>query len=431
MTPILPTTTPDLPSILGFTTNHTAPAEGRSRRPRLRIPLYVVIWTVTAVFASVSPCSAQDDEFKRLKSLFTAKSLELDDQLAARKFALLQNYATAIDGIQRSFQEAGNLEGVVSAKSESDSARSGALTTLKNLDSLPVEMRRLRELAEKEIEKQQSEHNSSLRDLRTKLITALESLKTSYTKEGEVDTALAVAAEIANHNALLTGSAPFLRQSLSDLPEDLQKGLILWFPFDEEAEATVTDLSPKAMQGVVKGTQFAKDGRIGGARSFNGIDDRIEIAGQLPDAERFTISVWIKTPGNAGKGGIFCDYNGVAANDLLYSLVGNEAIYIRADKSGKTLNAEVKLPEKLTTEWHHLVWVAGQRDSTLYIDQKPVGKVREEGSNVGFHTAFIGYSISDQGRRNFEGLLDEFMMWDRALTHGEVEELGLLGREGQ
>ncbi len=292
-------------------------------------------------------------------------------------------------------------------------------------------MRRLRELAGKEIEKLQSERNASLRDLRTKFVTALEALKTSYTKAGDVDTALAVAAEIANHNALLTGSAAPVRQSLSDLPADLQKGLILWFPFDEEGAATVADLSPNAMQGVIKGTRFTKDGKIGGARSFNGIEDRIEIAGQLPDAERFTISVWIKTPGNAGKGGIFCDYNGVGANDLLYSLVGNDAVYIRADKSGKTLNAEVKLPEKLTTEWHHLVWVAGQRDSTLYVDQKPVGKVREEGSNVGFHMAFIGYSISDQGRRNFEGLLDEFMMWDRALSHGEVEELGLLGRAGQ
>lgn len=394
-------------------------------------PLCTILCIATGLFTSVLTCSAQDNEFKRMNSLFSQKSLELDDQLAARKLTLLQNYATAIEGIQRSFQEAGNLEGVVSAKSESDSARSGALATVKNIDSLPVEMRRLRELAEKEIEKQQSERDTGLRDLRTKFVGALEALKVNYTKAGEVDIALAVAAEIAKHNALLTGAAEPLRQSLLDLPADLQKGLILWFPFDEEGVATVADLSPSAMQGVIKGTQFTKDGKIGGARSFNGIEDRIEIAGQLPDAERFTISVWIKTPGNPGKGGIFCDYNGVSANDLLYSLVGNDAVYIRADKSGKKLNSLVKLPEKLTTEWHHLVWVAGQRDSTLYVDQEPVGKVREEGSNVGFHTAFIGYSISDQGRTNFEGLLDEFMMWDRPLTHGEVEELGLLGREGQ
>lgn len=390
-------------------------------------PLGLLVFAIVFCFNGWD-CRAQDEEYERLKFLFNDKCLELDEQFAGRKSTLLQNYAKAVDALQTRFQQAGNLEGVVAAKAESDSARTGSLPAWSEGAAIPEEMRRPRELAESEIGKLQGERDASLRELRVKYIAALESLKTARTKAGAVDSAVAIAAEISKHTGLLAGSIPPFQQSIDDLPPDLRKGLILWIPLDEEAGAPLADLSPTGLVGSARGTTFTKTGRIGGARSFNGIDDRIELAGQLPDSERFTLCAWIKASADLQKGGIFSDYTGAGGNDLLFGLFANQDVYIRADKSGRKLNGQVRLPQTLSTGWHHLAWECGPRDSTIYLDGKAVGKVREEGSNIGFHMAFIGFCISDRGPLYFSGLIDEVMMWSRSLAPAEIEAVWRRGQ---
>lgn len=385
---------------------------------------------LTAILSAAGDTCAQTDgeQFVRIRSLFAERKLELDIALSQSQAAFLMKYTTAVDEIRKTPQAAGDLEGVVAAQAEGEAARSGSLLQRQNVETLPPQLLRVREEAEVEIKKGLTARQADLGALRIKYVSALEALKSDYTKAGDVETAVKVAAEIAKETNITSIVPPGFEQSLSDLPATLQAGLILWIPFDDEGTDHVTDISASALVGVLRGTEFVKEGRIGGARSFDGMNDQVDLGARIPDSETLSISAWIKYSGKPNTGGIFCDFNGVSANDLAFSLLSDGSVHLRADKSGKTFQAILKLDRAPTDAWHHLVWVMDSRDSVLYLDGEVVGEVREEGSNVGFHGAFIGWSHDGISRKAFGGLLDEFMMWGRALGKDEVVELWKRGQ---
>lgn len=386
---------------------------------------------VLAIFlngANETFAQTDDEQFTRLRSLFAEKKLDLDVALSQSQSAFLMKYATAVDEIMNNLQASGNLEGVIATRAESEAARSGKLLRRENIDALPPPLLRARKVAEVEIKKGLAAREADLGALRIKYLSALEKLKSDYTKAGDLETALAVAAEMAKQTEVASATSAGFKPSLTELPSSLQDGLILWIPFDEEGTDHATDISPSAMVGVLKGTEFVKKGKIGGARSFDGIDDQVDLGAQIPDSELVTIAVWMRYSGNPKKGGIFCDFDGAGGNDLAFSLLSDGSVHLRADKNGKNFQTILKLEHKPSDAWHHLVWVMDSQDSTVYMDGEVVGKVSGEGSNVGFHGAFIGWSHDGTGRSFFEGILDEFMMWNRALGKDEVIELNSLAQ---
>lgn len=380
------------------------------------------VWILTVCFGTFSRAESGDD-FAKLKALMGDKQLEIDIAAEAKKKALLQRYATAIAPVKESFQSAGDLEGVVSATREVDSAIQGDLAESDESQPLPEKLQSIREVAEKQFAVIFESRNAEVASLNEKYVVALEALKKALTKAGNLEAAIAVAAEIERVAEKSSNERSRSIRSMDDLPKGIQEGLIAWFAFDEEDLAQAIDSSSSELNGTLEGTSFAKDGKIGGALSFNGSSDRVALADRIPDAERFTIAMWVRSRGTPGKGGLFCDYTLKSGNDLMFSLAGVQKIHIRADKSGHKFQEFVDLPEPLSNDWHHIAWVLGSNDSTLYLDGEKFERVRGEGSNVGFHGGYIGYSYDGGAWSYFDGELDEFMMWDRSLSAEEIQDV--------
>lgn len=381
-------------------------------------------WMTVGMLIAWSPAFSQsesEDEFAKLKTLLSDKQLEIDIAAGVRKKEFLQRYATAIEPVKKAIQASGDLEGFVAADREMDTAVNGNLAEIDEAKPLPEKLRSIRDVAEKEIAAIFDSQNVEIEELHAKYVIALESLKRSLTKAGNFETAMAVAKEIERiSNQTVAAGTPRMRE-LDDLSMEIQEGLIAWFSFDDEDSAQVKDSSSRGLTGALEGTTFTKGGKIGGARSFDGSSDRVVLADQIPDAELFTIAMWVRSKGTPGTGGLFCDFTFKSGNDLMFALAGEQKIHLRADKSGHRLIAMADLPAPLSNDWRHLAWVVGSNDSTLYLDGKKIERVRGGGSNVGFHGGYIGYSFNGGAWTYFHGELDEFMMWDRSLKEEEIQ----------
>lgn len=370
---------------------------------------------------SVTVSEAEAGEFEELRSRYQEKRLEVDLASKKEKEALLQQYAAAVTQVQEKIQAAGDLDGVVATRTEIDAAKAGELHDYGDA-AVPGSLTGVRKVAEEALEKILSSRNVEIEALDLKYIEALKNVQTSLTKAGKLEEAVAVLEEIERISSV-EREVDTSALEFSDLPDSLRGGLTAWFPFDANEEKEVLDISPEKMVGALRGTSHLEEGKIGGARYFNGENDRIELGKQIPDSERFSVSAWVKYEGTPGRGAIFSDFDGKNANDLMFSIATMESIHIRADKSGDKLRAVVPLTKPLTTEWHHIVWTLNSRESLLYVDGGKVGEYREKGCNKGYHNAFIGYGNIGGGWSHFHGAIDEFMIWDRALDEDEVKEL--------
>ncbi|MEM0968618.1 MAG: LamG domain-containing protein [Verrucomicrobiota bacterium] len=133
-----------------------------------------------------------------------------------------------------------------------------------------------------------------------------------------------------------------------------------------------------------------------------------------------SVSVWVYFEGGVGQGGIFADWNRSLGNDLYMALVGGSVLHIRADKGSASLSADIPLGENITHSWHHLAWVMTSQSSVVYLNGKRVTEIHQPGSNKGYHGAEIGAA---HRYGSFHGMLDELMVWRRALDESEVKHL--------
>lgn len=365
---------------------------------------------------------ADDAGFDDLRAAYRERRLAADVAAKEQLSVLLGKYADAVDGIRARTQAAGDLAGTIAATAEIEAARAGALAIIDEEKPLPERLVGLRRVAEEQvalIERGREEETAKLDAI---YVAELGKIVPALTKAGDLERALAAREEIQR----LTRTEPEPQggpPSLEHVPEVLRDGLVVWFPFDDPGETVVAGVGEQEWSGFLTGTEFVEKGRVGGARSFDGDGDRIAFSAELPDSEKFTVAVWIKYSGVPRSGSIFSDFDGRNANDLMFSLIDARNLHIRADKSGDKLRAELELPAELGVDWHHLVWSLGSSGSKIYLDGKPVLVERTDGSNEGFHKAFLGYGNDGSSWTWYRGEMDEFLYWKRDLDEVEVGEL--------
>lgn len=380
-----------------------------------------LILSVVLLFATLSSAFAIET-LEDAKRTYQAEHLEIDQSFQLEQKELLAKYASALASVRLEYQKEGNLDTVVLVKKEEDAAADGTLGDFE-ADEAPRKVVDLRRVAESQIEKIHAGRKARVERLNQQYIRLLDSLKASLTKQGKVDEAVAVLEEIRRVGASAEKEEKSSALTMEDLPEELQKSLVLWVPFEKEEGDAISDISDSRNKGIAEGSALLEKGRIGSARSFRGDTDRIVLQDTLPDSKRFTIAVWVSVDPTAGGVSVFSDFDGRNANDLMFSLQARDRIHIRADKNGEKLNTVIQLAEPLSDAWHHLVWVHDSRNSFLYFDGEQVASYEGRGSNEGFHRAFIGYGNHGGAWSNFKGDLDEFMFWKRDLEEEEVKEL--------
>jgi hypothetical protein len=217
-------------------------------------------------------------------------------------------------------------------------------------------------------------------------------------------------------------------------PFTLPDGLIAhWSMDDNAAGKTVTDSGGGNHHGTAQRNTaaMATEGRLGGALGLDGTSDYIDCrteAALLPEA--WTVCAWVRcedtaTPTLISFGGTY------PAVKLQQNGKGMPLIYL-GPSNYRYFDAGAWTTLK-DGQWHHAAFVmpgSAQGDITrtaMYLDGRAVaaGATMSSSPQVGKTRLLIGINATT-GQQRFAGALDEVMLFNRALTAGEIQRIAAL-----
>jgi hypothetical protein len=248
---------------------------------------------------------------------------------------------------------------------------------------------------------------------------------------------------------ITVGVQHLLRAKIHSLRADL----VLHYSFDEDEGDKVTDMSLRGNDGKAFGVTWTAQGKVGRGASFDGIDDYIAVVprSDVSVIEDVTVSVWTylqdwksKPGGKTDRQYIFDGhshsssirndfyrdgcclyYDGAATSEKIWS-----GVYQYKDKGG--MGGYFAVPIK--DQWHHVVYMKRGNESYTYLDGVLIKPIEETGRKTSEpldmqHTWFIGTfsgnnpHYGSRSNYSFHGLMDELMVWTRALSEGEIKQL--------
>ena len=203
----------------------------------------------------------------------------------------------------------------------------------------------------------------------------------------------------------------------------LKDGLILYFPFDDGEGEVVKDHSGNGHDGKISSfTQMDWDaGEFQGsiAMSAKGAENlataerlgRIEVEDDLGHPKALTISTWFYADIDSGWNylGDFRPTGSWFARDSAQNII--------LDGQGSVASGDYS-----RREWVHFVVLADSESTTYYINGEETGTAGGAAKLNISTNLHVGSRFSDN--ESFLTHLDEWAMWDRILTEGEIAELG-------
>ena len=205
-----------------------------------------------------------------------------------------------------------------------------------------------------------------------------------------------------------------------------QQGLVAHYSFDDCA---VTDETGMSVDGVISGDPACGCGVERNALYFDGQDDYVEFfsnAGTILSQD-FTVSFYMLPENTNGIIDIFSKRAGC---------LPDSAVAIRYEVDTRTLKAELTegINERANIEmvlpegqcWFHITWIRADRTLALFLDGELM-VVEEFDDQIDARNQGI-FSIATSprlgnGEERFRGALDEFNIFNRALSPDEVATL--------
>jgi hypothetical protein len=195
-------------------------------------------------------------------------------------------------------------------------------------------------------------------------------------------------------------------------------GLVAYYELENDAN----DSSGNGLDGTIVGDPGFVEGAVGMGLQFDGVDDYVDLGNDplfdLTGSE-VTLSVWVNTQdiGNTennpwlGKG------------DTSYMIKGhregNQIEFFIYDGGWVTAHADVG--EDFNGEWHHAAGVFDGEQLIIYVDGEEAVSADYDGVGIvnNAYNVAIGTN-TEAGGRFSESILDEAMIYNRALSAGEI-----------
>lgn len=229
------------------------------------------------------------------------------------------------------------------------------------------------------------------------------------------------------------------RQS-QPLPPELWRGLMLYYSFDEENPAVAKDRSSEGNHGRVVRAGWTARGQVGGAATFSGKGQFIRVPNHntinFSRAHDFSVLAWI-----------YADPKQVDVKNLDADIVekwsggGGYPYTIRLqhqkDGTGGVVGVGrwngkdgggISAVKGTVGRFHHVAFIRRGRTLELYIDGEPDGTSKDlsHGRTHNDSPLFLGCR---GGRENFfKGMMDELMIYDRALSAGDIKRIYAIQR---
>ncbi|MBK7393698.1 MAG: hypothetical protein IPI64_10430 [Chloracidobacterium sp.] len=204
-------------------------------------------------------------------------------------------------------------------------------------------------------------------------------------------------------------------------------GQISWWAGDGDGR-TLTSTGYNAL--LYNGANF-RVGKVGQAFNFDGIDDYLEVAGNIGSfgGDPFSIELWMRSS-NVGNGAYVIGKSypdggtgwDIRLHDQKIRLEGTDGwapSYNWESDQSVTPNA-----------WHHLAVSANASQISVYIDGVLKGTTPRGVISSSPNPFRIGFT-TNYGGTPFNGLMDEIALYDRALTLTEVQSIYNAGFAGK
>ena len=203
------------------------------------------------------------------------------------------------------------------------------------------------------------------------------------------------------------------------------EGLVAYYPLDGDAN----DASGNELHGTTMGEPSFVDGIIGGALDLDGVDDYVDCGNSelFSISDAFTLSVWInwRAPGATWQ-------TVIAKGDNAWRLArGGDTqtmdfgFTAGGDRGWQAARTATEVP---LGEWHHVAATIDTAEGAkIYLDGVLEGTNPDTGGiTVGDYPVFIGENAQAAGRF-WDGSVDEVMIYNRALSVGEIMSLAGCG----
>ncbi len=224
---------------------------------------------------------------------------------------------------------------------------------------------------------------------------------------------------------------------LRGFASSISKGPVLYFPFDEDEGPRILDQSGNNMEAQVHGARWTSQGRFGGAYSFDGDGDYIELPDKAKQRGPFTVSIWFTLDKSRANNGISASLYGgggldcsVDRNGIAITWRRKKSLWIDVYDTPKRygLKQDELQPDVGDGQWHHVVGTYDGDILRLYIDGKTsdqamrkIGKVVVDWSRS---KHYLGRRAEIVGQDWYwKGKMDELMIFNRALTPHEIKKL--------
>ncbi|MHC4399750.1 MAG: protein kinase domain-containing protein [Planctomycetota bacterium] len=230
--------------------------------------------------------------------------------------------------------------------------------------------------------------------------------------------------------------------TLPEPAESLLEGLILYLTFEPETfrsaghRVVVEDLSGRENYGLVYGPEPMQAGRVGQCITLDGIGDYIRfptlLNTEVEQNDAFSLSIWIhdtKYKENV------CIIDGVYSTDKGPKLT-RQAEGRRLTFAGLRQSPECSAGGVGARAWHHVVGVWHGGGVFLFVDgelvdrQAAVSTPPPQRPRKPMPCTILGCRLEQEFETYYAGLVDEVLMFNRALAEVEVKTLYRMGMEG-
>ena len=212
----------------------------------------------------------------------------------------------------------------------------------------------------------------------------------------------------------------------------LRKGLVLHLTFDsDETAGQVTDISTAENHGRAVGVRWTPDGKRRGAYEFTADGNEIVITNnESLNPEQLTLAAWIKTSTADTVWRRIFDksYSKGFALSVAADWQGNQWSGLASLEIGPGPHLNVTKSKVADGQWHHVVATCDGNEQCLFVDGQSQGtplRWRNPGAvamtdfNLVIGCNRSNFNEDDLGT-SFRGLIDEPMVWNRALSPKEV-----------
>ena len=210
------------------------------------------------------------------------------------------------------------------------------------------------------------------------------------------------------------------------------KGLVLYYSFDNtNTSGTVTDVSGHNRDGKATGAHWVSFGKQGGAYEFSSYNNFIQVTNSASlNLKQATFAVWFKTSRTESVWRRIIDKR--MGHGFALSIAGDSRQPLSRGKLTMVVNGRYRTASNVVVAdgaWHHGAATVDGTELKLYVDgilQKQITPCTEAiAENSDPLTIGMNRTNPDPQEKNqsFEGLLDELMVFNRALGEDEIKAM--------